>query len=122
MNFDLKWIDNNVIVAFKGKVDFNDINDANTIIIGDSRFDDLEFEIFDFCNVEKFNLTEKDILMIAALDKSSSIWNKEIKGALVFADKTVYKLAKKYIELMKDTDWTIKIFYNIDDAIKWCSE
>ena len=122
MNFHLRWIGNNVLVTFKGKIDFTDIYKANTIIIGNSKFDNMVYQIFEFSNVEAFNITNEDILAISALDKSSSVWNKNIKGALVFKDKSVLKLAEKYIELMQNVGWEIKIFYNIDDAVNWCSE
>lgn len=122
MNFDLRWIGNNAIVTFKGKIDFNDIHKANTLIIGNPKFDNMDFQIFDFCNVEAFNITNEDILTISALDKSSSMWNKNIKGALVFKDNSVIELAEKYIELMQNVGWEIKIFYNTDDAVNWCSE
>lgn len=87
MNFDLRWFGNNAIVTFKGKIDFTDIYKANTIIIGNSKFDNMDFEIFDFSDVKEFNLRNEDILAISALDKSSSVWNKNMKGALVLNDQ-----------------------------------
>ncbi|MBN2213269.1 MAG: hypothetical protein JW723_03405 [Bacteroidales bacterium] len=121
MNFDLKWINSNVIVTFKSEVDFNVIDKANTIIIGDSRFDNMKFQIFDFSKVKKFNVNEKDVIMIGTLDKSASMWNKNIKGALVITNKTALKLADIYTTVMQDSGWTIRIFHEITDAMKWCS-
>lgn len=114
MSFEITWIDNNPIVIFRGIVDFNVINNANMRIVGDPRFDDMKYQIFEYCNVEKILITEEEAQTLGVLDKSATIWNREVKVALVFKDKTILKPANKYAEEMKDSGWEVQTFHDIE--------
>ena len=122
MNYKTKWIGSNAIVSFKGVISFDYINDANGEIYGDARFDTMDFLIFDFQEVEKFNITKEEISIISKLDKGSSRWNKNLKLAFIVSDnnKNFKDLTLYYINLMNDNDWKILIFNNLEEALDWC--
>ena len=122
MSYNITWQDSNVIISFEGNVNYQDINEADNIVYGDSRFDDMKYQIADFSKIEKFELTEEEVQVIAMLDKSSSRWNNKIKLAVVTLDLYLLERIKPYIETMQDTEWSIKIFENIFEAKKWCIE
>jgi len=122
MSYNITWQDSNVIISFEGNVNYQDVNEADNIVYGDSRFDDMKYQIADFSKIEKFELTEDEVQIIAMLDKSSSRWNNKIKLAVVTLDLYLLERIKPYIETMQDTEWSIKIFENIFEAKKWCIE
>ena len=122
MSYNITWQDSNVIISFEGNVNYQDVNEADNIVYGDSRFDDMKYQIADFSKIEKFELTEEEVRIIAMLDKSSSRWNNKIKLAVVTLDLYLLERIKPYIETMQDTEWSIKIFENIFEAKKWCIE
>ena len=120
MSYKLTWQDSNAIISFEGIVVFQDLYEAGNIMYGDRRYDNMKYQIADFSKTEKFEVTEQEIKIIAALDKSSSRWNNIIKLAIVSSDSCLLKKIMPYIESMKDTAWSIKIFENIFEAKKWC--
>ena len=122
MSYNITWQDSNVILSFESNVIYQDIYEADNIIYGDPRFDNMKYQIADFSKLEKFELTEEEVQIIAALDKSSSRWNNEIKLAVVTSDSYLIERIKPYIESMQDTNWSIKIFKNIFEAKKWCTD
>ena len=122
MSYSLTWQDSNAIMSFEGNVVFQDLYEADNIMYGDSRFDNMKYLIVDFSKTEKLELTEEETQIIAELDKGSSRWNNKIKLAVVTSDSYLIERIKPYIESMQDTEWSIKIFENIFEAKKWCTD
>jgi hypothetical protein len=121
MSYTIDWIGNNAIISLKGHVDFKDIDTADGMLYGDSRYEKMEFQIFDMTDVENFNISKQDMQVIGVMDKNSSLWNKKMKVALVAKNESIVKLIEVYIEVMKATEWHIKIFPELDEALKWCN-
>lgn len=123
MSFNIEWKDSNVIVSFAKNLTFKDSYEANNLIYGDPRFDNMKYQIADFSNIEKAEFTEDEIKIISTLEKSSTIWNNNIKMAIVISDSVCLNfIIDPYIDGMKSTNWEIKIFKNIIEAEKWCFE
>jgi hypothetical protein len=122
MNFSIEWIDNNPIVTLKDHVDFEVLNSANNSIIGDSRFDDMKYQIFDHREISHFNLNSKELAMIGLLDKNSAIWNKNVKVALVITKIDIIEKVNSYIIEMTNTKWSVSIFDSFEMAQQWCLE
>ena len=84
MSFNIEWKDSNVIVSFAKNLTYKDSYEANNLIYGDPRFDNMKYQIADFSNIEKAEFTEDEIKIISTLEKSSAIWNNNnIKMAIV---------------------------------------
>ncbi len=123
MSFKIEWKDSNVIVSFSRILTYKDSYEANNLIYGDSRFDDMKYQIADFSKVEKFEFTENESNVIAILEKSSSTWNNNVKLAIVTsASVCLSSIIDPYLERMKSTNWKIKIFKNRIEAENWCLE
>lgn len=122
MSFNIKWTNSNPIVTYSGVVNFEIISNSNNVIIGDARFDDMKYQIFDHSGVEKFMITQKELEMIGVLDKNSAVWNKKVKVALIFNDIKIEESIRKYLEIMAQTQWKVKVFDNYKEAEKWCNE
>ncbi len=110
------------MVTLWGKVTFKDIDAADGLLYGDARFEKMDFQIFDSTDVEEFDLSAIDLQMIGALDKSSSVWNKKMKVALVAKDPEFIQLIEEYKKVMEDTGWKIIVFDTLDEAKNWCNQ
>jgi len=120
MSYSHKWIGNDIIFSFTGEVNFDDLNQANNEIYGDSRFDLMNYAIFDFSLIKRFDLSEVEIEVISALDRSIARWNRKLKLALIGNEKEVKDTIISYIHLMDKELWEIKLFDHINPAIDWC--
>ncbi len=122
MGFNIKWINSNPIVTYSGVVNYETIINSNNAIIGDARFDEMKYQIFDHSQVDKLVITQKELEMIGVLDKNSAVWNKKVKVALIFKDIKTEERIRKYLEIMAQTQWKVKVFDNYKEAEKWCNE
>ena len=62
-----------------------------------------------------------EIKIIATLEKTSTIWNNNIKLAIVTSGSVcISSIIDPYLETMKSTNWKIKTFKNRIEAEKWC--
>ena len=53
MSFKIEWIGSNAIISFTENFTYNDSYEANNLIYGDSRFDNMIYQIADFSKIEK---------------------------------------------------------------------
>lgn len=77
MGFNIKWTNSNPIITYSGVVNYETIINSNNVIIGDARFDDMKYQVFDHSQVDKLVITQKELEMIGVLDKNSTVWNKK---------------------------------------------
>ncbi len=83
----------------------------------------MKYQIADFSKIEKAEFTEDEIKIISTLEKSSTIWNNNVKLAIVTSPSVCLNfMLDPYFETMKDTNWEFKTFKNIVEAEKWCTE
>ena len=118
---EFEWIDNNAHVTFGGDLRFSDINQADEKIFGDLRFDLMKYAIFDFSNIQKLNITKEEAQIIGILDRSSNIWYRSIKIALITTNIELMELSEIYRTNLIGSKWTVKIFIDFDAALKWCN-
>jgi hypothetical protein len=119
--FTYEWLDCNIIVTFFGEISINDIIDANNVIFGDIRFDKMEYQIFDYSNIEGIDLEEDVSEIISRLDMAANVWNSRVKVATITQDAYIRDLISVYNEKMQSSKWQAKTFDTVEDALKWCS-
>ncbi|WP_299528808.1 hypothetical protein [uncultured Lutibacter sp.] len=123
MSFNIEWKGSNVIVSFTKDFTYKDSYEVNNLIYGDSRFDSMKYQIADFSKIEKVEFTDEEIKIISTLEKSSAIWNNNMKSAIITSESVCLSfITEPYFEMMKSTNWEFKIFKNRIEAEKWCSE
>jgi hypothetical protein len=120
MSFNIVWGKGSVIMSFEGDIDTDEIIYANNKLCGDSKFDELDYQICDFSDIKSIAVFDKHAEIIASMDDNSTVWNTKMKVAIVETIKEHKEEIYKYIELMKDTPWQIKHFENMKDALEWC--
>ena len=121
MSYSYKWIGNDIVFSFIGEITFDDLDQANSEIYRDSRFDLMKYAIFDFLRVTHFNVNEEEMEVISALDQSIARWNRNLRLALVGTDhNNVEEMILRYLKLMGNTEWDIEYFDHLESAIDWC--
>jgi len=107
---------------FFGTLTPEDFHQANGLIYGDARFDNMIYQIADFTNVLSINLTLDKVKVISALEKSATRWNKSVKVAHVTTDPEIKNMVHAYEKEIQKTNWLCRLFENLDDATIWCNE
>ncbi len=95
---------------------------ANNVMLGDVRFDTMTFQIFDYSKITSIDLKDNISEIIAKLDISANVWNKNMKVATVTPDMKLKKNLEEYNEEINTSSWIAKTFDNITDALNWCVE
>ena len=70
MAFSTKWEDHGVLWTYWGSLKAKDLIASNNEIYGDPRFDDIDYQIVDFRQVNENCLTMSDMRRIAFLDRA----------------------------------------------------
>ena len=121
MSYQIQWMDNDVLINFVDEMSFAEISRVDDVIYADPRFSKMNYQLWDFTKVDKYNLTLAETSVIGKLDKSTSVWNDEVKVALVSTDVEFRELIPEYMKIIEDTNWSVKVFMNVPDAKKWCT-
>ena len=120
MSCNIKWIESDIKVCFNGEISLVDIYEVNSLIQEDARFETMRYQIYDFSEVTKTNLIDKDALFLGDIDLKSSSWNSNIRLAIVTKDARIKELAKAYKEVMSKSRWQVTILEDLAEAELWC--
>jgi len=121
MTFNINWDKKGVYVKFHGIVNAQDLIDANNYVISNAKFETINYQIFDFLNIEDFKITSYDINIIGVMDKSQTDAKKEMKVAIVTQDDYVREITTEYDQIMSQSNWETKIFPNYEMALEWAN-
>ena len=119
MNYDIEWIENGVYVKLRNRIDDRLIVYVNGLIIGNESFEQINYQIWDFSEVNYYTISSDKGKEVGALDKAASIWNRQTKVAIVTENKLLIDYTKEYIEEITNTAWECKIFQKLEQAKKW---
>ncbi len=102
-----------------GQVCYSDIQEANSLLFGDSRFDTATFQLWDFTDIILFDLQGKPPLILSTLDKQAMQWNPKMKVAVISNNDSLSRFANQYGEQIEGTAWEYRHFNSLKDALKW---
>ena len=80
----------------------------------------MNYQLWDFRHVNAVKWTKLDISILAALDISSSNWNKKMMIAFIATEPNIVDLYTSYVKAMKESPWSIKLFDSENNAQNWC--
>lgn len=118
MSSKLIWKNNNCIATYSGHLDMEVVQKVISQVLSNPRFEKQQYQISDFTAVESTSLEEIDIKMIGAMDRNANRWNETLYCAYVI-NEGIQDLMDLYFKEMKETDWVINVFYNLQDAKNW---
>jgi hypothetical protein len=119
MAFINYWEQHGVIRIFSGFIDGQQVLDSVVSIEEDSRFDLVRYVINDFLDVADFDISDEEIVRIAAIDRAASVTNPNIRIALVAQDDRIRGLAERYGNLMQNSPYKTSLFTSVEAAREW---
>ena len=118
MSYKLTWENEGVYWKYTENVSGQEIIEATTIIYGDSRFDNLKYKLVDFIDIERLDVDEKEIALLAFQHQSAATYKANIKNAIVIRPE-LSELAHKFVAFSNNSPWPMKVFHNMEDANDW---
>lgn len=123
MGFKIKWEANNLIhIKYEGEITLHDILDVNRLISRDSRYSKLKSNISDFLQVTNLSMSEKDVELLSLFYEIPSMLNPNQKLAIVSDTIEIREKVARYIDLMKNNEWRVELFYNLEKSRAWCNQ
>ena len=122
MTFNINWDNNGVYIKFRGIVNSQDLIDANNYLISNANFDTIKYQLFDFLDIEEFQIGKADMEIIGTMDKSQSDFKNDMKIAIITNDDYVRKMTVHYDQFMAGSNWITKVFSNVQTARAWVLE
>ncbi|MDH5600196.1 MAG: hypothetical protein OEY78_02710 [Gammaproteobacteria bacterium] len=114
----LTWEKNGLYWKYTDKITGEELLDASTIVYDDPRFSDIKYKLVDFIDVKIAEVDKEDIIRLACQHRAAVLSNPCVKNAIVIDSKS-NKLANKFVELFKGSNWEVQLFQNIDEANEW---
>lgn len=122
MPYSTEWEARGVVWRFWGIVTGEELLRSNHEIYGDSRFDEISYQIVDLTRVDAFAVTEDDMLVMAASDRAAALSNSRIRVAVAAKDANVKRLSGVYESASIRSPWVQRIFESVEDARQWVEE
>ena len=122
MSFKIDWRTDSPTITFSDNVNFTELCRASEIIVLDPGFDRMGFRIYDFKENTTLRLTQEELSTIISFDDNASIWNSNLKIAIVSENKNIINWFHEYKRTTVNTTWTIKLFNQLEEANEWCAK
>ena len=120
--YTLNWSDDHTVILFSGQATYQELREIGPTHYGDSRFDDIRYVIVDFTHADLAHITWDKPTILASIDSTAVRYNLKLRLAFVVANENQRMLCEQYIEDSSRfcSSWSHQIFYNTEDAYKWC--
>ena len=105
--------------TFRGTVTGDEILKANQEIYRDPRAYRLTYQIVDLTAVERFDVTEDHMALIAVQDRAAARSQPGVRVAVAAADEIIKDLSAFYDAVMVGSPWHQRIFDSIHEAREW---
>ncbi len=119
MPYQIIWSERGVEWIYSGVLTGEEIIQSNEAIYGDPRFDDLRYQIVDFTNVVKFEVSEQDMKRMAYYDRVAVRSNPRIRLAVIAPEAVGRSIAETYNQHNKESGWEQRIFETRAEAEAW---
>ena len=119
MKDEITWVTRGVLVTLSEQVNGAELFRLNEKVYGDSRFEDIRYQLWDLTNITEFNVSIEDIVKIAAHDRAAALSNSRMKVAIVTTEEMIQTIVNLYSAEMFESPWDSKIFDSMADAQQW---
>jgi hypothetical protein len=121
MPYTTAWERRGVVWRYWGTVSGEEILRSNQEIYGDARFDEMDYQIVDFTSVERFEVTEEDMVVMAANDRAAALTNPSVLVAVAARDALIKDLSALYEAETAESPWQHSVFESVEDARAWAT-
>lgn len=118
MSYENIWEGHGVYRKYVGTMTGKEIIQAVQEVEGDHRFDSIRYVINDYLDVSGADVSDREVKIIAAIDRAAALTNPDIKVAMVTNSKKIFDMATMYCE-MPDVPYPSRTFTELDEARDW---
>ena len=124
MTFRITWEDKGLHALFGEFLDMADVEAVNKSLLGNIRFDDIEYMVWDLADVAFSSASEEDFNVIAHIDHNVSRHTTRLANIFITDDPKLVRLITLYIEQSQrlNTPWALQIFSTRQEAKAWLAE
>ena len=117
------WKADSVNIKFSGALAPEELMIANSELVGNPAFDDINYIIWDGTAIKTMELDNRDADISSSFAEEAFSYNRFIKVAFITTDKDLHALISLYIALTlkKVPDAQQQIFSNDVDALAWAN-
>ncbi|MDX9695112.1 MAG: hypothetical protein RBT49_04905 [Bacteroidales bacterium] len=115
-----KWIENNVMIEVQGNLDLKVLLEANAFILSSPKFDCMNYQIFNFLDVENIEISHNEMKVFSMLQKGTMRWNNSIKIALIAVNQQLISDFDLYLAEMRIAGLECELFGDLNEALNWC--
>ena len=119
MSYQTIWTDRGVEWIYHGTVTGKEIIQSNEEIYGDPRFDDLRYQLVDLTQVERFEVSDKEMRQMAYLDAAAARTNPRIRLAVIATGESGRSVFDAYAKNIKNPVWKHELFSSRKNAEDW---
>ena len=119
MPYETIWEEKGVYWKYSGILTGDDILQSNIGIYGDSRFDNLRYQLVDMLDVESFDVDTEAMEEVTAMDAGASQTNPRLVVALVATQVQAKRLVELYETTTGGAPWETAIFESVEEARVW---
>lgn len=119
MPYEAIWEDKGIYWKYQGILTGDDLLQSNMNIYGDSRFDNLRYQLVDMLDVESFDVETEAMEAVTAMDEAASQTNPSLIIAVVSAHIQAKQLVELYETTTGGAPWETEIFESVEEARAW---
>jgi len=121
MSYQTIWETKGVLWQYTGIVTTHDVVNSNNEFYGDPRSEDIFYQLVDGSQIEKLELDESALELLAATDYAAALTIRQLKIAFVATRPEIIAFFQTYIDHANEfnSNWQYKTFNNIDSARRW---
>ncbi len=116
MAYQLTWHAYGVYIRYLEVLTFQDLISVQGRLLGDTRYDSLQYEINDFTGVKAHKITMHQAQLIGKMDKAASNYHLKKQHIIVFGNPAYSPYVDKYLEALADSCWETHVFATLDEA------
>ena len=120
MAYHINWQEKGCYWQFSDTLIGTELIESAKRVYGAAAFDGMHYQIADFSLVNKFNVSDSDIALLAAYDSAASHSNHRSKMAVVGSCEEFLTIFNQYTAKSKACFWKIRRFESFDEAYCWC--
>ena len=115
------WESDSVYIHFSGVLASEELMTANSELVGNPAFDEINYLIWDGTDIAAIELDSNDADVSSSFAEETFPYNRFIKVAFITTDKDLHALISLYVALTlkKVPDAQQQIFSNKVDALDW---
>lgn len=119
MPYEAIWEDKGIYWKYQGILTGDDLLQSNMNIYGDSRFDNLRYQLVDMLDVESFDVETEAMEAVTAMDEAASQTNPSLIIAVVSAHIQAKQLVELYETTTGGAPWETEMFESVEEARVW---